>query len=190
MIIRCPSLALLLTFCLLASVSYEQKPAPTTLEFAGNTELLRNEQIRKELEFVDYQGKELDALLEAIRQPDPSVLAAFRNLSSLPEKERMAIVLELREQMQARISEIQKRINDVLLPHQKNRLRQICVQLQFRRYGSAVTLADKGLATELGMTDLQQRELRQFAQERAGKLNEEIKQLHRRDMSVRLALAR
>ena len=171
MIIRCPSLALFLASCLLASVSYGQR-------FTGTTELLRNAQIRKELELVDYQVKELDALLEASRQrPDPSVLAALRNLTNLPQKERMASFLDLRAQLQTRVNEIQKRINDVLLPRQQKRLHQIRVQLQFRRYGSAVTLADKGLATELGMTDKQQRELRQFAQERSHKLNDEIKQL-------------
>jgi len=116
--------------------------------------LLRSEQVQKELDLVDEQVDKLKEISETLQ---PEMRGRFAALRELGPEERRQKIAELREKAKSRAEEVRKKIDEVLLPHQRDRLKQIILQL---RGHSA--LDDQEIAKELGITENQEEEIRRI----------------------------
>ncbi len=121
--------------------------------------LLFDPQVREELGIVDEQVEQLRAIGEKMRE---SMQSQFQGLRDLPAEERQAAFAKLREEMESRVKDIQKEVDGILLPQQRDRLAQIQFQEQVRRSGS---LDSDTLKEKLGITDEQQQRLAKLAEE-------------------------
>lgn len=122
--------------------------------------LLRVEKVQKELELVDDQKAKLQQIgekamarmREAFPRPEPG--------QQLSRQERQARFAEMSKKMQAINQETQKAIEEVLLPHQVERLKQISLQIR-----GTQALNDPEVAKELGITEEQKQKIAQVRQE-------------------------
>src|SRR5688572_6865757 len=113
--------------------------------------LLATEQVQKELELLPEQISDLTKLREGNR-PD---FSAFAGLRDLPEEERNKKMEELRAAGEKRQKELREKANEILLPHQQDRLKQITLQVR----GSAA-LEDAEIAGELKLNDGQKEKIK------------------------------
>jgi len=134
----------------------------------GDLGLLMRDDVRKELEIVDEQMEKLRDLGSSFRD---ELRESFSGLRDLDEDERRARFEELREKMETKREELNTKIGEVLLPHQKTRLKQIGLQMQMRSRGTSGLLNDR-LAEELGITDEQKERLRAAAEKAREELEE------------------
>lgn len=129
--------------------------------------MLADENVRRELEMVDDQYKELQQLGDEIRKRSGEQLRSF------DFSDRAALIEQVRE-MQANA---QKELNGLLLPHQLTRLRQIRFQSELRRKSLVGILTSDPVKADLEITDEQTEELREAEKEIAAEMEEEIKKL-------------
>lgn len=137
----------------------------------GAAGLLRDDKVKAELNLVPDQEKKIEALAESLRE---KAQETFRNLRDLSEDERRAKFEEFR-------TSSQKEYDAILLPQQRERLKQLMLQqtAQFSRSPGGI---NDTLATELGITDAQKEALAKKAEEvraelakKTAKLQEEAK---------------
>ena len=147
----------------------------------GATALLQDENVRKELDLVDEQVSKLRDIGEKMQEDMRAQFAGFDfgSLRDLPEEERNARFAEMRKKGEEVAASAQKEIDGVLLPHQRERLKQIMVQSQMRG-GADRALTDGTLAEELGITEEQkaalakkQEEVQAAMQEKLAKIRQE-----------------
>lgn len=126
--------------------------------------LLRVEKVQKELELVDDQKAKL-------REIGEQAMARMRELfprqepgQELSREERQARSAEMAKRMAAANRETNKAIEEVLLPHQVERLKQISLQIR-----GAQALDDPEVARELGITDEQKQKFAQIREEAMNK---------------------
>jgi Spy/CpxP family protein refolding chaperone len=130
----------------------------------GSMMILRNEQIQKELEIVDDQLQELEAIGEEMRD-------SFQGFRDMSEDERA-------DRMREITADFEKRVNEVLLPHQQKRLKQITAQFQARgREGVTGALTEGNLADELKITEEQREKLRKVGEEARAEMDEKMRKL-------------
>jgi Spy/CpxP family protein refolding chaperone len=122
----------------------------------GGMMLLNDENVQKELEIVDSQKEKLQALQEKIRE---EMRAMFQGGGR--DIDRDAI----REKFEG----FQKEMNDVLLPHQRERLKQIEVQSRLR-FGST----SNAVGDALELSDDEREKLREKDRELSEEMNKEI----------------
>lgn len=138
----------------------------------GAMMIIRNEQIQKELEIVDDQLQELETIGEEMRD-------SFQGMRDLSQEER-------EDKMREITQDYEKRVNEVLLPHQQKRLKQITTQFQSRgREGVAGALTQGGLAEELKITDDQREKLQKVAEEARAEMDEQTRKL-RQEMEEKI----
>lgn len=133
----------------------------------GGMQLLNNPQIIEELEIVEEQQEKLRELAEEAREEMREMFSGMRDLD--PEERREAFG-EMREKMQKFQGEMQEKLNKVLMPHQRERLEQIRVQMSMRFGGMQGLLGREDIREKLGITEDQVEKLR----EKATELNEEM----------------
>lgn len=136
----------------------------------ANTGLLMRDDVRKELEIVDDQVEKIRALSDEMREQMRDLYSGLRDLS---QEERQAKFTELREKSAELQKELSAKVDDVLLPQQRDRLKQIGLQMQMRYRGTSGLLTDQ-LAEDLNITDKQKEELRAKAEEVRKSLEEQI----------------
>jgi Spy/CpxP family protein refolding chaperone len=136
----------------------------------GSIGLLLRDDVRKELEIVDDQVEKIRALGDSMRE---QMRGLFSGLRDLPEDERRAKFAELREKMEEQQKELSAKVDEILLPHQRDRLKQIGLQMQMRYRGTSGLLTDQ-LAEQLNITDEQKEKLRAKAEEVRKSLDERI----------------
>lgn len=136
----------------------------------GNLGMLMRDDVRKELEIVDDQVEKLQALSSSMRDQMREMFSGFRDLS---DDERRAKFQEVRGKMEQQREKLQGQINEILLPHQRDRLKQVALQMQMRYRGTSGVLSDR-LAEELDITDEQKEQLRAKAEEVRKELDEKI----------------
>lgn len=142
-------------------------------------DLINDENVRKELDLVDdqvtklreIQGKVGEAMRAAFEGFD------FQGLRDLSEEERTAKFAPIREKMEKVNADTQKEIDQVLLPQQRQRLKEIVVQSQIRRQGTSGALTTGALATELNITEEQKQKLAEMQTKVEEELRKEIEQL-------------
>lgn len=124
--------------------------------------LLRIDEVQKHLELLDDQVAELKKLQEGargeFRRPDGN----FQNLS---EEERRKRFAEMQAEAERRNKEMRAKVEEILLPHQLDRLKQLSIQ---RRGVSA--LRDPEVAASLKLSDEQKKQLDTIAEETRTKM--------------------
>lgn len=122
------------------------------LGFGGLAEVLRREDVRKELELLDDQVAQLEKLADSRRE---KMRDLFSGLRDVPQEERAAKVRELFQKSQ---QDLEAEIGKILLPHQLKRARQLAVQSRLR--GGVRGMLGEQVAQDLSLTDDQKEKLR------------------------------
>lgn len=113
--------------------------------------LLRSEEVQKELELIDDQKQKLREIADEMGQ---QMRQMFSSMADLSPEQRQAKFAENRDKMQAATESARKKVDEILLPHQSDRLRQLSLQMQ----GSSA-LMDPKVQEELKITDEQKQKL-------------------------------
>ena len=145
----------------------------------NNLGLLMNRQIQEELELVDDQ---IDELREVQQRSGEIMREAFSGIDwrNMDADEREEAMAEVREKMEEDMKDLQKDVDEILLPHQRTRLKQIAIQSQSRgRNGVAGALGSDAVAKELGLSEEDVKELEEKNQEVQEKLREKIAKLQK-----------
>lgn len=154
---------------------------PLPMAFGGGDSfaMLSNPSVQKDLELVEdqiQQIKDVNADFSARIQDQIGGLQGENGGFDLARaKELGELVKKLKEQQKAEI-------DNLLLPHQQDRLQQVALQMQMQAMGAARALSSK-LAEELGITDEQkdrlkkrQKELQEEMEKKIAKMREDVKQ--------------
>ena len=121
---------------------------------------LYGDPIRKELELVDKQRQQLDQIRKEIQDETSSL---YKRLQDVPAEQRQQKYMDMYKELGEKT---EKRVREVLLPHQLDRLRQIRVQMQIRNsYSAGQMLSSAELADELKITEEQKKRLGEVQQE-------------------------
>jgi Spy/CpxP family protein refolding chaperone len=141
--------------------------------------LLRDENVQKDLELVDEQKTKLTALAEKVRDDMRAQFQGFDfgSFRDLSEEERDKRFAEMREKSQKVVASAQSELDQILLPHQKERLKQIVVQSQLRRQDTSDALSSGALAEQLGITDEQKEKLRAKQEEVQASIREKFEKI-------------
>ena len=131
--------------------------------------LLRNEAVQKDLELSGDQIDLIEGLSQGRGGDRESIMAELDGLSG---EERMEKMREMRDR---RTEEMKKELDDILLPHQMERLMQIANQASAQ--GGARSLMGGSIADKLGITEEQKERLREKAEELQKEMNEKIAKL-------------
>jgi len=142
-------------------------------------DLINDENVRKELDLVDDQVTKLRDIQGKVGEEMRAAFEGFdfQGLRDLSEEERTAKFAPIREKMEKVNADIQKEIDQVLLPQQRQRLKEIVVQSQIRRQGTSGALTTGALATELNITEEQKQKLAEMQTKVEEELRKEIEQL-------------
>ena len=142
----------------------------------GGMGLLTDEKVQQELELVDDQIEELRGIQQEAGQ---MMRDMFSQLEGVPREERRERMRELQEELQENLADIQERANEVLLPHQQDRLKQLQFQSSGRNQGAGGTFQNEELLEQLGVTDAQKEELEAAAARAREELQEKYAELVR-----------
>lgn len=129
--------------------------------------LLADKSIRKELEVVDDQVEEIKRLN---RQLQERLSKEVRSMDLTDSAQVISTIRDITESAQADME-------DVFLPHQLDRLKQLGVRHQMNRQSVLGALLTDPLASELGLTEEQKDELRQTAKKIESELARELEEL-------------
>ncbi|MEX2185976.1 MAG: hypothetical protein WD875_04240, partial [Pirellulales bacterium] len=118
-------------------------------------------QMEKELEIVDDQKEKLTRLRN-------DTMTELRDLyATMRDEDRQEWARKYNEISSKLADDTDKRVSDILLPHQVRRLRQIALQMKLNStgYGSSAGLANGEVADELGLTEAQKKRLKEKEQQ-------------------------
>ncbi len=143
------------------------------LSFGGgnSTSLLSDDQIRRELELADEQLKQIEEIQKEMQREIADQVKQMHSEGGAFN------INAMQEHMKEIRSQAASRIDDVLLPHQSQRLSQLRRHMRMRSEGDIEALSSGELAKELQLTDAQVERLKERAQEIEKELKEEIRQL-------------
>lgn len=142
---------------------------------SSSLELLRRDDVKKELELLDDQVKQIEALREKSRSGLRDSFSGLRDLSQEERRERFA---KLREKLQASNKEIDKEVNEkILLPHQSKRLAQIRFQMRLRRSSGTGAFTSTTVVEALGISEQQQEKLKKLQSQIDQDLRKQIAKL-------------
>ncbi len=130
--------------------------------------MLQMEHVQKELELADEQKKKLQKLTQ---QYYKDMRQDWSNVRELSAEERQAKYAEIRQKNQERTEQLRQEIDQVLLPHQREKLKQVNL-----RSRGPYMLRNANTLKQLGVTDEQQQKLnklRERLQLRIRQLQEE-----------------
>lgn len=130
--------------------------------------LLNTPTVQKDLELVDEQKEKLKAANEKAQASMREVFSGMGNMRDLGEEERKTKMGEVGKKMQAQAETAKKAIEEILLPHQLERLKGIALQ----RMGVGA-LNDKQIQQDLKMTEDQIAKLKSIGEE-SGKKTQEM----------------
>jgi hypothetical protein len=149
-----------------------QFPSP----WSGPLRWLIDRQAQQDLELNDDQTQAVSRLQTDIRQQTQDL---YQQMREWPPDERQK---RLQETNQRLVEEVDQRIQEILLPEQVSRLRQVELQMRLRSYVNlGQQLSSEDLADELGLTKRQREQIR----ERGQRLRQEI-QAKMREFQARM----
>jgi len=122
--------------------------------------LLSSATVQKELELVDDQKAKLK---EAGQKAQAAMREMFSGMRDLSEEDRRAKMQEMGKKMQAQAEQMKKAIEEILLPHQLERLKGIALQV-----AGVQALNDKEVQQDLKLTEEQVAKIKSI-NEAAGK---------------------
>ena len=120
-------------------------------------QLLRLEQVQKDIELVDDQKTKIKELADAVSKEMRDQFSGMRDLSA---EQRQAKMEEFRKKAADREAELTKKVEAILLPHQVKRLKEINIQVQGLR-----ALQNAEVAKELGITEDQKAKMEAIRKE-------------------------
>jgi hypothetical protein len=141
--------------------------------------LLMNEKVREELDLVDDQVKALEELQEKAREKMTELFQDMRNGGG---GDRQQAFEELRPKMEAMTKDLEQDVDEILLPDQRKRLKQLTNQMRVRgRSGVGTGLLDnEELKKELEITSEQEEKMRAEAEKAQAMLREETAKLQKK----------
>lgn len=150
---------------------------PMAFSFGGGPmsdafSLANNPDVQKEIELLDDQQKQLNAINEDFSKRIQEEMGSLVNGNVSPERGR-----EIGELIKKLNEEKRQKMEGVLLPHQFTRLRQIAFQQQMKYQGDANAIMSEKVAEELGITEDQKKKLSARADELKKELEEKIARL-------------
>ena len=184
-----PGVAVVMVFAIFAADAAAQGPGRGGRQKGGRgaagaqnpQRLLLSEAVQSELEMTDEQIELLKELAQGRTRPEGFDREAFRaEMEGLSDEERAAKIKEMRE---SRSKDQKAKLEEILLPHQMERLEQLSFQASAQ--GGARSLISGPLAEKLNITDQQKEELQSQAEELQKKFNEEVAKL-RAEMQEKL----
>ena len=137
------------------------------------TQLLHQPQIHEELELVEGQVEKIRAVLKEAQEKQNELR---RKTFTGGRVDRLAMA-EYQERVDKLREETEQKVEEILLPHQSKRLKQVALHLKLQRQGTAETLTGDELAEAIGLDDEQKQKLRDKAQEVSERLRREYEQL-------------
>jgi len=141
--------------------------------WSGSIRYLSMPSVIQDLEMVDEQTKKINQIRTDLQKETSEM---YKKTSGLSREERMKRYREMNEELAEKIEE---QIEEVLLPEQKARLKQISLQMQLRTYYYlGRTLSGGDLAEALDISERQKRELVEVQQEVQKEMQEKIREFH------------
>ena len=134
--------------------------------------ILSQDQFHEDLALVPDQKERITTLRRDMQEKRSKLYSDIRKLE--PGK----IGTLVRDTEKQLMDETRQRLNDILLPHQADRLRQVKTQLQMRSRGAGA-LASGELAETLGLTEKQRNELAEKQREAEKQLREKIDEIRK-----------
>jgi hypothetical protein len=134
--------------------------------------LLAMEQYHDDIGLIPEQKERLAIVRRDLQEQRAKAFADIRKME--PAK-----IAEVAQQTESRLKEeSQRRVTEILLPHQVERLKQMRVQLQMRSRGAGA-LANGELANTLGLTDDQKKRLAEKQREAELELRRKVDELRK-----------
>jgi hypothetical protein len=130
------------------------------------------EQYHDDIGLIPEQKERLAIVRRDLQEQRAKAFADIRKME--PAK-----IAEVAQQTESRLKEeSQRRVTEILLPHQVERLKQMRVQLQMRSRGAGA-LANGELANTLGLTDDQKKRLAEKQREAELELRRKVDELRK-----------
>ncbi|HEX3600879.1 MAG TPA: hypothetical protein VHU84_12095 [Lacipirellulaceae bacterium] len=139
--------------------------------------LATREDVQQELQLVDEQKDKVRTIADDMRTKVREEMGGmFTQMRDLSDKDRRAKFDEIRKKFESINSDMEKKLDGVLLPHQMERLKQIDLQNKIRQRGAnALTSGD--VADALNLSDDQRDKLEKRAAEVQEELQTKIREL-------------
>lgn len=132
--------------------------------------LLQNKSVREEIELIDSQYQKMRDFQDSRTKEMRKAMKGLFSGGKIDPNGIKAMI----EKSQAESS---KQLEEMLLPHQVARLRQVSRQVRMQSRGTAQTLTSSAFAKELGLTDEQKSDFREKAAEIEKRVKAEIAKL-------------
>lgn len=141
-------------------------------------EYLANEEIQKELDLLDDQVKDLGDIRDEARNMFRDQFSGMREkFANTSPEEREEMMREMRSKMEEKMKGITQKMEDILVPHQLERLDQIVMQQTMRRGGTTAMVDNDTFRDKVGLTDAEAAKLKEKEAEVQKELEEQIKKL-------------
>ena len=139
----------------------------------GIETLLQFESVQKDLEFQTYQFKDLaDIQRKSMNQRRKLKANSWQAMETAPEEAE-----QLSSRLKDQAARTRQQFEDVLLPEQLERLRQIELELRICSKGIIAVLGETEIRNELGIDEVQLEDLNAKAAECANELEESLRKL-------------
>ncbi|PHR90408.1 MAG: hypothetical protein COA78_35400 [Blastopirellula sp.] len=161
-----------------AATDESAAPAKTRMQQAmpNVMSMLVNPSVRKEIDMMDYQ-------YDDIRQRHAKIIGSMNEqIVTLLKSEDSSNLGDLREQLGQIRANAAEEVEQAILPHQYDRLKQLRYHVLMRRLGPINVITSNPLAEEIGLSPSQSADLRQSAQEINEELEQQIAELRSRAM--------
>ncbi len=145
---------------------------------ASKLQLLRNGDVQEEIGLLEDQKEGLRDFESKIRDKMRSVWSGAREeMAGKSREEREEFMMTMRERMTEEMKEVASDLEDILLPHQMERLDQLAMQSIIQRRGVAGAAESGALKELLGLSDAEAKKLKEKEEEVKKELAEKIKKL-------------
>jgi Spy/CpxP family protein refolding chaperone len=139
----------------------------------GRLAILMNEDTQRDLDVVEDQVSKLRELQQDMRD---DMRSAFEGLQDLSDEERREAFQKMRSKMETITADYDKKIDEVLLPAQREKLNELFLERTVRFQGVA-GLSNDAVGKALGLTEEQRKALREKAEKVQEELQEKIAKL-------------
>jgi Spy/CpxP family protein refolding chaperone len=138
----------------------------------GLSTLIGIKEVRTEIEMVEDQNTELTAALTKIREEARSQQGERPDFRNLSQEDREKLFAQFRERGEKQRKAIDEKINEILLPHQVDRLKEIALQIE----GNRALMRDE-VAKELKITAEQKEKMEKVQADARTKMQAEIREI-------------
>lgn len=145
----------------------------------GNSPLtiINDANVIAELELADDQVEALNELQDEMRNVFRESFSGMRDRFRDKNVDREAMMQEIRDKIQSEMEGVTEGLNEILLPHQMTRLKELSFQADVRRGGTQGLLSNPQVKEQLGLTDDQIKEVQEKAKSVQADLDKKIEAL-------------